>query len=131
MKLSAKPITNFANINQLDFSNQWGVRAGDSNVLYFQLIDLDQNNLRYLVGIGGSNQPAGVVVTFPSIDDAQIINLNATQDSNDKSIWYVLLGTSQVPGSGNVQFSITEGSNVRRFNVLNMISVEYINNGGC
>lgn len=132
MRLSANLLNNFANINQFSFTNQWEIRGGELNVLYFQLVDLDQNSLRYLPGIGVSNQPFGVSVKFPSIDDAQIINATAAQvDPADNSIWKVTLSASQIPKSGNVIFTITEGSNARSFKVLNALSVEFTNDGSC
>ena len=42
MRLSAKPIVNYTDINHFSYVNQWIVSAGDPNVLYFQLVDLDQ-----------------------------------------------------------------------------------------
>jgi hypothetical protein len=157
MRLSARVITNFATVNQFSYAAQWAVRAGDPNTLYFQIVDLDQVTLanisgaaliggffnvppaqasviglRYMVGVGGGNQPASIQVTFPSIDDAQVINLTAVQaDPNDASIWKVTIPPSKTPNSGNVQFAVFEGSNIRRFSVLNMISVEPMNDGSC
>lgn len=132
MRLSAKAITTFGTINALNFGNEWTVRAGDPNTLYFQLVDLDQDGLRYLAGVGGGNTPASVQVTFPALDDIQVLSIAATQDANDKSIWSVVLLPSQTPRSGNVQFAVTEGANVRRFNVLNLMSVEYpLSDGSC
>jgi len=114
--------------------------------------------LRYLAGIGNNNQPVGITVTFPSnaaalntfitatsgfipfgtsinfpvIDPSQVFNLIAVQaDANDSSIWKVTLPANVVPNSGNVQFTVQEGNNIRRFSVTNMISVEQINEGNC
>jgi len=130
MRLSAKAILNFSNANSFSFGNQWIVRAGDPNVLYFQLIDLDQAGMRYIPGLVST--PISVSVTFPSLDDAQVINSPAYQDPNDKSIWYVNLGQNQKPNSGNVTFTVAEGSSVRKFGVLNLISVEQPNfDGSC
>lgn len=181
MRLYAIPIVNYNNINSFSYGNQWTIRAGDVNTtLYFQIVDLDKGPqasingpiafgptnvlqlsngwLRYLVGIGSTNQPAGITVTFPSnaaalntfitatggfvpyltstnfpvIDPSQVFNLTAVQaDPNDPSIWKVTLPTNVVPNSGNVQFAIQEGNNIRRFSVTNMISVEQINEGSC
>lgn len=154
MRLSARPLLNYANVNNFSYGNQWIVRAGDPNVLYFQIVDLDQGlasvvggpnpifgfqgsgtlsgnvGLRYMVGVGAGNQPAAITVTFPSIDDTQVINAPAVQDPNDKSIWSVTLGPNQKPNSGNVQFAVTEGNSTRRFGALNLISVEYPQNDG-
>ena len=153
MRLSAKPILAFNSVNNYSFGNQWIIRAGDPNTLYFQILDIDQaiqgNNqgfgifsgitpvgttagLRYLVGIGGSNQPYSVSVTFPSIDNSKVLTLVAVQaDANDSSIWKVSIPSNKTPAGGNVQFSVTEGSNVRTFSVLNILDVEYLNNGSC
>lgn len=151
MRLTARPLTNFNTINSFAYGNQWGIRSGEPNALYFQLFDLDQGpvnviaqpiigstsnlsgnvGLRYIAGVGSANQPAGVAVTFPSIDSSKVITVNAVQaDPNDGSIWMVLLSSSQSPFSGNVQFAVTEGSVTRRFSVLNMISVENPTNDG-
>ena len=131
MRLSANLIVSYANVNQFSYENQWQIRAGEPNTLYFQLVDLDQNKLRYLPGIGGSNQPYGVSVKFPSIDDAQVINATAVQaDVADNSVWKVSLSASQTPKSGNVIFTVTEGSASRSFKMLNGLLVEFPGNDG-
>ena len=151
MRLSCVSIKNFSNINDFQYSSQWTIRATDPNTLYFQVVDLDKTTglpnsapvnagfggvmssypQRYISGIGGSNQPASVTVTFPSLDPTQTVVVSATQDSNDGSIWNVLLSGIISPSSGNVQFQITEGSTTRVFSVPNMISVEQLNAGSC
>lgn len=42
MRLSARAIVNYANINSFSYANQWIVNAGDPLILYFQIVDLDQ-----------------------------------------------------------------------------------------
>lgn len=133
MRLSANLIVNYANVNQFDFPkfNQWQIRAGDPNTLYFQLVDLDQSGLRYLAGIGSSNQPYAVMVTFPSIDDSKIISSLAIQvDANDSSLWKVALSPSQIPNTGNVVFSVSEGSSIRTFKVMAGLLVEFPGSDG-
>jgi hypothetical protein len=141
MRLSAELIKNFCGINMFGFTDQWMIRAGDPNTLYFQLVDLDQDNgqdgcscpLRYIPGIG-LTPPAtyGVTVTFPSIDDTKTITATAIQaDPNDASVWKVNLLSTQLPGSGNVIFSVAEGTAVRTFKVMNGLSVEYPGQDGC
>ena len=157
MLLSAKAINNWCNVNMYTLANQWVVNSGDPLQLYFQIIDISQsipNNstggffgsiftgitpvtttagLRYLVGIGSSNQPYMVKVTFPSIDPNQQVTITATQaDANDSSIWTVSVPASQAISGGNVQFAVYEGSNVRRFSVQNMLDVIFpYSNGMC
>jgi len=159
MRISAKALLNYTDTNHFTYGNQWIVQAGDPNTLYFQFVDLDQGGLRYMTGVGSSNQPVTVTVTFPSnaavlntynndtnggfvpfgatlnfpqVDPSQVMTITATQASaSDPSIWAVVLGPVQIPNSGNVQFMLMEGSNTRRFSVTNMISVEQLNNGSC
>ncbi len=129
MRLSSKPIVNFQNINSFKFAPQWEVSARDTNVLYFQIIDLDQCGLRYIAGIGSSNEPVGVRVTFPSIDCSQIITLVAAQDPNDGSVWSVSIPSTSTPQTGNVRFQLFEGNNSKNWSVLQMMVVNYPNDG--
>jgi len=133
MRLSARPLLNYNSANDYDYANQWTIRAGDPNILYFQLVDLDkiQNNvpLRYIAGVGGGNQPDSIVVTFPSIDATLQFTANATQDPNDGSIWSITLDGTKTPQSGSVRFQVTEGTNIRKFTVMAMIGVESPNDG--
>lgn len=125
MKLSAKAITTFNGVNSFNYGNQWSIRSGEPNTLYFQVVDLDQDKLRYLVGQGVGNTPANIDVTFPSIDDDAVITVAAVQiDAADTSLWKIDLTDVQVPASGNVLFAITEGAKTRRFSALAFISVE-------
>lgn len=131
MRLSAKPVINVSGVNGFDFATEWTIRAGEPNTLYFQLVDLDRNGLRYLAGIGGSNQPYSVSVKFPSIDSSAVITVSASQvDAADNSLWKVDLTALQVPASGNVVISVTEGSATRQFSLLNALRVEYPGNDG-
>lgn len=159
--LSAKPISNWCNVNFYTLENQWIVNSGDPLMLYFQIIDTSQavaslnssNYLgnffgspftgitavgttagtRYLVGIGAQNQPYAVKVTFPSIDPNQQITVTATQaDPNDSSIWAVSIPASQTIVGGNVQFAVYQGNSVMRFSVQDMLDVLYpTSNGMC
>lgn len=128
MRLYAKPIKNFANINQFDYATEWNVRKDEDNSLYFQLVDLDQDGLRYLP----TDPSYSVVVTFPSLNTAGTLVKSAVQASPlDNSIWRVDLSSTEVPFSGNVQFALTEGTKVRRFSLIDGIVVEGVDNGGC
>jgi hypothetical protein len=136
MRLSAIPLINYQNVNSFCTANQWQIRALEINTLYFQLIDLDNScgmnscPMRYIAGVGSSNQPASMIVTFPSIDCTQTIRATATQDPNDGSIWSVTLSSVQRPYGGSVQFALTQGNNTNYFSVLNMLCVENPRNCG-
>lgn len=143
MRLSANLIVNFANINQFSYENQWQIRLGDPNTLYFQIVDLDQNinntngsngqnlngptsSLRYMVGCGISNQPFSVQVKFCSIDDTKALTVQAIQvDDCDSSVWSVTLAQTQVVNSGNIYISVTEGTLTRTFRLMNALAVEF------
>lgn len=138
MRLSAKPIVNYANINNFDFGNQWTIRAGDPNTLYFQVVDLDKTDntscksaQRYMAASAQDPAvPPVMTVTFPSIDDANQITATATQVPGDDSLWMVTLTPDEIPGSGAVQFSLNVDGVIRRFGVLGMMSVEYPDSDG-
>lgn len=122
MKLSAKAITTYNTVNSFNYGNQWAIRGGEENTLYFQLVDLDQASLRYLAGVTAA---VSINVSFPSVDDDAVITVAATQvDVNDKSIWKIDLTDAQRPSSGNVVFAITEGTKTKRFSALAFILVE-------
>jgi len=136
-RLSAKPIVNYASINSFSYANQWIISASNTNTLYFQLINLDSGcangecPLRYLPGVGVSNQPVGLKVTFPSIDCTQVITMFATQASTcgDASIWSVSIPSTITPQTGAVQFQLFEGNNISSFRVEQMIAVNYNGSG--
>lgn len=128
MRLSAKVIKNYANINNFDYGSEWNHRAGDPNTLYFQVVDLDKDGQRFMLGLAG---PASINVTFPSIDDDAELTIAATQvDAADSSIWKIDLTDTQIPASGNVRFAVTDNAVIRKFGVLGLISVEHPDNDG-
>lgn len=152
MKLNANLIRSYNSVNSFTFGD-WSIRANEPNTLYFQLVDLDQipwmtyppsiwpnviqqstnqNALRYLTGIGGSNQPVIVTVLFPTLScgDNPLSIVAVLVDPSDTSLFKVDLTALQVPGSGNVIFSVQEGSTTRKFFVQDGISVEDTSNLG-
>ena len=151
-KLSANLIKSYNSINSFVFGD-WFIRANEPNTLYFQIVDLDQvpwivhqntswpgivqitddhNALRYLTGQGVGTTPVVVTVTFPSMDcnsSALVITATAV-DAADASLFKVDLTALQVPGSGNVIFSVQEGTVTRKFLVMDGISVENVLSSG-
>lgn len=128
MRLYAKAVINYENINNFDTADEWNIRAGEENTLYFQLTNLNKNGLRFIPTVGST-----VEVTFPSIDDDSIITVSAAQvDVQDGSLWKIDLSDTQIPSSGNVLFSVVSGGVTRKFSVLSLISVEHPGeDGGC
>ena len=125
MKLNIKTIKNFANINQYDYASEWGIRQEDSTTLYFQLVDSDQENLRYLP----TDASYSVSVTFPA--STPVIKSATQASALDRSIWSVLINSTDKINTGNFQVTVTEGANVKKFSVLQAIVVESLNSGGC
>lgn len=131
MRLSALPITSFNGINSFCTGNQWTIRGGDPNTLYFQLIDLDVNCAgscgcpqRYIPAAGST-----VIATFPSIDCNNTIRITATQNAQDGSIWSIPITSVQRPSGGAVKFSLSSAPNTWNFSVINMLGVEPLNGG--
>lgn len=131
MRLSAKSLKNVENLNTFQYTNQWIVRqdgnSGEEQSLYFQLVDLDKDNIRYVPEAG-----AVVVVTFPDLDQSvQAVKTAVNPFAEDRSIFRIDLTVLDIIASGNVKFQITEGSKVKKFSVTNMVTVELLNAGGC
>ncbi len=155
MRLTSQAIINFSTINDFQMSSQWTIRATDPNTLYFQLFDLDNIDTipysapwnggffginqttpqRYIAGVGASNQPFSMTVTFPSLNAGGTIIATATPNPYDGSVWSVTLpgytNIGAAPASGNVIFSLTQGINTWTWVVINMIAVEMTNQGSC
>lgn len=155
MRLTSTSIIKFSNINDFHTASQWMIRASDPSTQYFQLFDLDNTSTspynalnsgffnaaiqsspqRYIAGVGSSNQPATMTVTFPSLDPTLTLTYSATQDPNDGSVWHFDLpgyaSAGVAPSSGNVIFSLTQGSKTMTWVVQNMIAVEMTNQGSC
>jgi hypothetical protein len=155
MRLTSTPIINFSNINDFQMASQWTIRATDPATLYFQLYDLDNVDTipysapfnfgffginqsfpqRFIAGVGSSNQPVTMTVTFPSLNAGATLKFTATQDPNDGSVFSIQLpgytNVGMAPASGNVMFSLTMGLNTYTWTVQNMIAVEFANQGCC
>jgi hypothetical protein len=155
-RLTSTPVINFSNINDFQTASQWTIRATDPNTLYYQLFDLDNvvglspyaplnsgffnaaiqsSPQRYIAGVGSSNQPFSMTVTFPSLDPSRILTYTATPDPNDASVWSFPLpgyaNAAVAPASGNVVFSLTQGTTTWTWTVTNMVAVEMTNQGSC
>ena len=155
MRLTSQPIINFCDINDFQTGSQWTIRATDPQTLYFQLFDLDNMSQppyvalnsgffnaaiqtspqRYIAGVGVDNQPFSMTVTFPSLDPTKTFTFAATPDPNDASVWSIDLpgysSSAVAPASGNVMFSLTQGTKTVTWTVVNMVAVEMTNQGCC
>lgn len=128
MKLNIKTIKNFSSINNFDYSSEWSIRQEDETTLYFQLVDSDQDGLRYLP----TNNSYSVSVIFPTTSSSSPITKVATQVSSlDRSIWSIQINSTDKINSGNFNVTFVEGSNTKKFSVLQGIVVEALNEGGC
>lgn len=156
-RLTSVPIINFCSINDFQETSQWTIRATDAQTLYFQLFDLDNVTTssspylplnggffnaaipsmpqRYIAGVGTSNQPVVMTVTFPSLTVGKTLTFTAAQDPYDGSVFSIFLpgytNVALAPASGNVYFSLTQGTTTWTWTVTNMIAVEMTNQGCC
>ena len=140
MRLNAKILKNVASVNQWQYGSQAYVQEGQSNEIYLQLVDLDkvpgtdksvalpENPMRYIP----QGSVVTLVVTFPSIDSAQELVIEAIQPfADDKSIWKISLSSSQLPKTGNFKLKLTEDSEEKSMLVKNGVSVNLLEVGGC
>ena len=128
MRLYVKTLKNYKDVNNFDEVDEWTVREGEENDLYFRLVDLDQDGLRYI----SKATVLSVSVTFVNIDDATEFSIVATNpDVDDLSIFKITIPDSAAPSSGNFKVSVTEDAKIRQFSVLGGIVVDLLNTGGC
>lgn len=141
MRLSGKMLINVEGVNSWKYSNQAYVSEGQQNDIYVRLVDLNkdpsitpvsnnlpENPMRYI--------PQGTVVTasmtFPSIDDSQVITAVGSQPfADDKSIWKFTLADDQLPGSGYAKLTLVEDGSSKTVNLRNVITVETLEIGSC
>lgn len=131
MRLSAKTLKNVDSLNSWQYSENWIVRqfgmSGEATTLYFQLIDLERDNIRHI-----PSNLATASVTFSNLNDELVIIKTAQMAfADDRSIWKIDLTDADLPASGNVIFSLTDNGKTYRFNITNGLSVELVNAGGC
>ena len=131
MRLSAKSLKNVENLNTFQYTNQWIVRqdglSGEEQSLYFQLVDLDKDGVRYI-----PNPGTVVIVTFPELDETmQAVKTATNPFADDRSVFKIDLTVLDIISSGNVKFQVTESTKVKKFSVMNMVTVELLNAGGC
>lgn len=125
MRLSAKPLRNYQSVNSFKEASEWAIRNGEPNDLYFRFIDLDQEGLRYI-----PTSPT-VQVTFVKRDGTSLIKTATSVSASDLSLWKVSLLETEEVVTGNVQISISESGVTRRFTLLQALTVEFLNQGGC
>lgn len=131
MRLSAKTLKNVDSLNSWQYAENWIVRqfgmSGEAATLYFQLVNLDRDNIRYM-----PSALATASVTFSNLNDELVIVKTAQiAFADDRSIWKIDLTDADLPASGNVIFSLTDSGKTYRFNITNGLSVELVNAGGC
>lgn len=125
MKLSAKPLKNFQNKNSFQEATEWNHMLEEASTLYFRLVDLDQEGLRYL-----PTSPTVVTVTFPS-NTGDLVKTANQVTPDDTSLWSIQIAANDKILSGNVQVSVSENGNIRRAVILQGVAVSSLNQGGC
>jgi hypothetical protein len=126
VKLNIKTLKNFSSINNFDYSSEWSIRQEDEITLYFQLVDSDQDGLRYLP----TDASYSVSVTFPS-SSSPTTKIASQVSTLDRSIWSIQINSTDKIYSGNFNVTFIEGSVTKKFSVLQGIVVEALNEGGC
>ena len=131
MRFSAKTLKNVDSLNSWQYAENWIVRqngnTGEASTLYYQLVDLDRDGIRYI-----PSNTATMTVVFESLDDTMVVTKTAViAFADDRSIWKIQLSAADLPSSGNVIFTLTDGGNSYSFNITNGISVDLVNAGAC
>ena len=111
MRLGIQLLNNSASLNNVSPIVEQTIRQGETSTVVFQLVDLDQNKLRYVPGSG-----ATAFIEIPRFPQATatILNQRVYNDysvrkyasmllpSDDRSIWTFSLSTTE---SANLQSS--------------------------
>jgi hypothetical protein len=135
MKLSIKILENVSSVNHWNYASEATLQEGDVNEIYLQVVDSSKQvpindsqwPLRYML-----KDTPSLTAEFPSIDDAQVFEIVATQPyPEDSSIWKLSFASNKTPKAGAFKITIVEGSISRSFIVNNMLVVEYLNIGSC
>lgn len=131
MLLSARMLKNVASVNLFAYTDVVKFTEGDNPVVYFQLVDLDQDR-----SLDGYNPPgkrfcpaatSTLQVSIVSIDNAKRIVRYASQPfAQDPSIWALTLMPSDVlKGSADLLLVLTQPTNlVTRGAVRQALAVE-------
>lgn len=117
--LSARWLNDCQNVNSYEMADVAELSEGDTQTLYFQLIDINLDKAidghmpagrRYITAPGATLQ-----CVIENIDDAKKITRYATVPfSNDTSIWKIsILSTDQIRGTSNLRLTLTEGVEIK------------------
>lgn len=123
MRLGIKILNNSSTVNNMQYMNQAIITPGSTEVIYFQLVDLDQQNgdcnVRYL-----ASNAATVQIQIHNINSANIITKFATKPFPlDNSVWSFPLSSTETLhlGSTALKVTLTDGSDVKIANVSQLI----------
>jgi hypothetical protein len=111
MRLGLKMLNSSSTLNSLSYLNQIQINPGDTAVVMFQLVDMDQNSLRYI-----PSSPFSITAKISSSNDDNILNKIPTQPfSQDSSIFQFALNTTETKqlGSVNLNITLSEGASVK------------------
>jgi hypothetical protein len=120
MKVYIKALKNVDNVNSWSYSSTATSYQGQSNSIYFQIVDKDRvDSSRYIPASGTTCS-----IYFPNLDNAKKLTIQASQPfPQDSSIWMVSIASNQNISSGNVVFNLTENSITRSFVIDSFITV--------
>ena len=120
MKIYIKALKNVDNINSWQYSSQSTVYSGQTNDLYFQIVDRDRADSTRYIPVSG----ATCSIYFPNLDNAKKLTIQASQPfAQDSSIWKVTVAANQNVSSGNVVFNLTENSITKSYVIDGFITV--------
>lgn len=116
MILSARFLTNVANVNRFDYVQNVEFSEGDAPTVYFQLIDKSKDlaahgfkpaGRRYMPATAATLQ-----VTVDNIDDAKKITRFCTQPyAQDPSIWALtIMTTDKIVGTSGLKLVLNESA---------------------
>jgi hypothetical protein len=133
MRLAAKLLNTSATLNSFRQVNSISIARGETVDLFVQLVDLDQNGLRYIPVSGATLQmqlPRSNEVLADVNQTRQIINRGIARAAinpfpEDRSIWKVTLVEADTLSlvSNSLRLELTEGSTKKITSIAQAIRV--------
>lgn len=131
MQLSSKLVKNLESVNSWAYTDSWTIgrdgSSGEAATFAFQIVDLDREGIRYV-----PSAQATLEIIFPSLNNETVLTKVASFPyADDRSLWTVSLLSTDLPQSGVVRFSLTDGGVTRRWSVTQALRVNKVNGGSC
>lgn len=133
MRINVQMLDLGATVNDFEVKSFVEIHQGETIDLFFQFIDKDKNNLRFIPASGAT--VLAEIARFPDVfatisnqrveADFSIRRTAAQPFATDGSIWSIPITAAETDEmmSSNIRFTLTEGSNITKSLISQAIKV--------